>query len=300
MKFTTVGSAIKYYLVIYEQKRTFLGHGSLEAWDEVVYLVLWGLGLPQRLTRKICERKLTALESRKLLLILKKRTEAKIPAAYLTHEAYFAGFKFYVDNRVLIPRSPLGEAILARFQPWLTVSQLRKVRHILDLGTGSGCIAISCAKLFPRAQVDAVDLSIKALHVAAKNVTLHKLQGRVKLFHSDLFTKLSSNKTYDVIIANPPYVGKTEYSNLPTEYYHEPKMALVSGRYGDEIIERILEQAADYLKPQGILIVEVGNSAARILKRYPRWPFMWLEFSAGEGEVFLLTRKELLAARAGA
>lgn len=274
----------------FERKHLYFGHGTDNSWDEAVYLVFHALSLSLYADQEILEKKLTAKEQRAVLKIIETRIKTRVPAAYLTAEAWFAGLPFYVDERVIIPRSPLAELIEERFVPWIKPG---KVAKILDIGTGSGCIAIVCAHAFPKAKMDAVDISSEALEVATINCAKHKVKSRVKLLKSDLFEKLKG-RTYDIIISNPPYVGKAEMKVLPKEYYHEPRQALCAGKDGDEIVARILQDAAKYLSPKGILVVEVGNSAAIIAQRYPHLPFVWLEFACGESEVFMLTREQLL------
>lgn len=270
--------------------RVCFGHGTDNPWDEAVYLILHVLGLSPDVDHKVLKRKLQLEEKRAMLNIINARVKKRIPAAYLTRTAWFMGLPFYVDERVLIPRSPLAELIEKSFIPWV---KPQKVARILDIGTGSGCIAISCAYAFPRAQIDAIDISQAALRVAAINCENHKFQKRIKLLKSDLFAKLQG-ETYDIIISNPPYVGKTEMKSLPKEYLHEPRLALLAGKGGDEIIARIITEAPKHLKPRGILVVEVGNSIALVLKKYKRLPFLWLEFERGDAEIFLITREQLL------
>ena len=233
---------------------------------------------------------LTNQEKQELIAILDRRITKRIPAAYLTKEAYFAGLSFYVDERVLIPRSPVAELIQKRFAPWLDAD---KVVRILDIGTGSGCIAIACAYAFENAKIDAVDISPDALAVAKINCDKHNMTDRVRLVPSDLFSALQG-ETYDVIISNPPYVSSADMQLLPQEYLHEPNGALLAGNEGDEIVEKILHQAPEHLTKDGILIVEVGNSQPVVLQRYPHLPFTWLDFEQGEAEVFLLNAEQLL------
>ena len=288
-KINTINDFIHFAANQFKQNKIYFGHGTDNAWDEAVYLVLSALHLQFDIDQSALKKKLTSYEKKAVLKIINSRIKKRIPAAYLTAEAWFAGLPFYVDKRALIPRSPLAELIEARFIPWINP---KKVRRILDIGTGSGCIAIAAAYAFPHAKIDAIDVSSKALKVAAINCVRHKVTKRVRLLKSDLFAKLKG-QTYDIIISNPPYVGKSEMSSLPKEYYHEPKQALFAGIGGDEIVNRIIKSAAKYLSPKGILVVEVGNSAPLIIKKYPHLPFVWLEFEHGEGEVFLLIKEQL-------
>ncbi len=207
----------------------------------------------------------------------------------MTHEAWFAGLPFYVDERVIIPRSPIAELINKHFEPWL---EPENVMSVLDLCTGSGCIAIACALALPHARIDAVDLSTDALSVAQKNVEKYDLVDRVRLIESDLFQSIPAEK-YDLIISNPPYVSESEWQELPAEYHHEPRLALEAGKEGLDVVSRMLNQAAQHLTENGVLIVEVGNSAMALEKAFPDLPFLWLEFEQGGEGVFLLTAEQL-------
>ncbi len=292
LKLTTLGDVITFAAKEFKRHKIYFGHGTDNAWDEAVYLAQQVLRLPPMFPQEMLKKKLTLGDRQKVLTIIDRRIRERLPAAFLVNEAWFMGLPFYVNKRVLIPRSPLAELIAQRFAPWINV---KKVRRILDIGTGSGCIAIAAAYAFPRAKVDAVDVSTAALKIAALNCQRHGVTKRVRLLKSNLFTKVRG-ETYDIIISNPPYVGKSEMGRLPKEYCHEPKRALLAGPKGDEIINRIIKDAAKYLSPQGILVVEVGNSASLVMRKHPRLPFIWLDFTCGEGEVFLLTREQLLLA----
>ncbi len=267
----------------------FFGHGTDNALDESLALVLHVLHLDHSLPESFLDARLLADEREQVWQILKQRFETHAPAAYLTHEAFFAGLSFYVNENVLVPRSPIAELIEARFAPWL---QDEEALQILDLCTGSGCIGIACARHLPHAQVDLSDISPSALEVAQVNVDRYQLQSRVRLFRSDLFDDLPQRQ-YDLIVSNPPYVSQQEMQDLPDEYTHEPVLGLEAGEDGMDLVARILCQAHAYLKPDGIIIVEVGNSMSHLERRYPQVPFMWLEFSRGGDGVFMLTAEEL-------
>lgn len=267
----------------------YYGHGTDNPLDEAFYLVMTAAGLEfncdeETLDKEIQQDVLLHIES-----LIDKRINQRIPVAYLVNQAWFAGRKFYVDERVLIPRSPFAELITSQFMPWLSFSQ---VTTILDIGTGSACIPIACAYEFPRAQVDAVDIDNDALEVAKRNVKEHGLNERVHLYISDLFEQLE-NKKYDLIISNPPYVGNDEMQSLPEEYLHEPGHALEANDNGLEIVGKILKQASAHLNDEGILAVEVGNSKQLLIERYPNLPFIWLEFEQGGDGVFLINKSEL-------
>jgi ribosomal protein L3 glutamine methyltransferase len=267
----------------------YYGHGTDNAWDEAIALVLHTLHLPHDINPAILDARLLPEERKKLSELINVRIEKKIPVPYLTHEAWFSGLPYYVDDRVLIPRSPIAELIEAQFQPWI---ESFDVHNILDLCTGSGCIAIACAKAFPDAAVDAIDISDDALAVAKINVLRHNVQDQVQLIKSDLFSAIPPKK-YDIIVSNPPYVSTQEMFDLPTEFQHEPALALAAGSHGLDMAIQILKQAHHYLTPHGILIVEVGNSEVALSEQYPQIPFMWLEFQRGGGGVFLLTAEQL-------
>ncbi|MFQ5488955.1 MAG: 50S ribosomal protein L3 N(5)-glutamine methyltransferase [Gammaproteobacteria bacterium] len=268
----------------------FHGHGMEAALDEAAYLALHALGLPPEVPASVYATVLTDEEGQTLRALIRRRIEERLPAAYLTGEAWFCGLQFSIDERVLVPRSPIAELIEQSFSPWLAWNH--EVRHILDLCTGSGCIAIACAHAFPEAEVDAVDISSDALAVAHRNIQRHGLIERVRAIHSDLFHALEG-ECYDIIVSNPPYVAEAEMAQLPREYRHEPELGLVAGDEGLEFVLRILREAPRHLRAGGLLVVEVGASRAALERRLPTVPFNWPDFERGGEGVFLLTAEEL-------
>jgi len=274
-----------------KRARVYFGHGTDNASDEAAALVLHALQLSY--DAPALRRRVTAAQRERVEALLRRRIDERVPLAYLTHESWFAGLPFYVDERVLIPRSAIAELIERRFAPWIAAG---RVRNVLDMGTGSGCIALAAAKAFPRARVDAADIDAAALEVAAINRRRLRLTRRVRLIESDHFTALSGN-SYDIIVSNPPYVGAREMRGLPREYGHEPRLALASGRDGLDSVATILREAGKFLRPQGLLVVEVGNTERLLARAYPKLPFTWLDFERGGGGVFLLTREQLEKAK---
>ena len=272
----------------------YFGHGTDNAWDEALALILPSLYLSMEIPPHLLDARVTEVEREKLYGVIEQRTQQRIPSAYITREAWFAGLPFYVDERVLIPRSPLAEVIHEGFAPWIAPEDVTKV---LDLCTGSGSLAITTALMLPEVVVDAVDIDAGALAVAAINVAKHEVTDQVHLLESDIFAQVEG--LYDVIISNPPYVGEAEYKALPEEYQHEPALALTTPDNGLAVVTQIIAQAADYLAPHGILLVEVGNSEAEVCARYPDLPLTWLDFAEGGSGVFLLTAEELRQHRLG-
>lgn len=273
----------------FENTDLYFGHGTDNAYDEAAFLVLHSLGLPFDEYDEKLDQPVQAEQKRQILELVNERISTRKPTAYLLGEAWFAGLPFYVNEHVLVPRSPFAELIAEQFSPWC---ESEKIKTILDIGTGSGCIAIASAFAFPDAKVDAIDISDDALLVASKNVERYELQDRVALIRSDLFQELADKK-YDLIIANPPYVDDEDMAALPAEYKHEPALGLYAGKDGLDIVRRILNEAADRLTENGVLVVEVGNSQQALSEQYQDAPFMWLEFEHGGEGVFLLTREEL-------
>ena len=269
----------------------FFGHGTDNAVDEAAFLVLHALGLPPDAADDVLDMPLDAARCASAENLLALRMERRCPAAYLTQRMWFAGHEFYVDERVLVPRSPLAELINTRFAPWL---RAERVTRILDIGTGSGCIALACALAFPAAAVDATDLSLDALAVAAINRARHGLDNRVRLIEANLFPVDGAH--YDLIVSNPPYVPASRMHELPQEYLKEPAMALVAGDEGFACVDGILAGAAGMLAPHGVLVVEVGEIAAAIDQRYSHLPLTWIEFEHGGEGVFVISREDLITA----
>ena len=273
--------------------KVFFGHGTSGALDDAAALVLHAAQMAHDSTPAMLARRASAAVQKRAEELVSRRIDERIPAVYLTGQTWFAGLPLFVDPRVLIPRSPLAELIERQFTPWIDPTG---VTRVVDIGTGSGCIAIACAKAFPRAKVDAVDISDDAMDVARINVRRHRLGRRVRVVKSDHFRALGI-ATYDIIVANPPYVGAREMRTLPPEYRHEPRMALAAGPSGLDSVRVILREAAKHIRPRGILVVEVGNTEGAVQRAYRNLPFTWLDFERGGGGVFLLTAEQLTGAR---
>jgi ribosomal protein L3 glutamine methyltransferase len=289
----TIRDMVRWAVSRFNEAGLFYGHGSDTAWDEAVTLVLRSLYLPHDINPTVLDARLTSTERTHLQRLIHRRVDDRIPVAYLIQEAWFAGLPYFVDERVLIPRSPIAEMIENEFSPWLQLAT-EEVQNILDLCTGSGCIAIACAKAFPDAIVDASDISTDALTVAKMNVLRHGVEDQVNLLQSNLFDDMPKKK-YDIIVSNPPYVDAEDMASLPNEYRHEPALALEAGPKGLDFAIRIMRMAPEYLTPEGVLIVEVGNSEYALADAFPEIPFMWIEFQRGGGGVFLLTAQQLKA-----
>ncbi|MDD5180432.1 MAG: 50S ribosomal protein L3 N(5)-glutamine methyltransferase [Gallionellaceae bacterium] len=286
----TVRDCLRFGVSRFNEAKIFFGHGSDNAYDEAAYLILHTLHLPLDRLDPFLDATLTQTELYEVLNIIEKRVEHRTPAAYLTHEAWLGDLRFYVDERVIVPRSFIAELLREQLAPW--VDNPEDVTHVLDLCTGSGCLAILAALAFPNAEVDAADLSADALAVAQRNITDYALEDRVHLLESDLFAKLGGRQ-YNIIISNPPYVAASAMAALPQEYRHEPQLALGSGADGLDATRKILQQAAAHLTPGGILIVEIGHNLAALEAAYPDLPFTWLDVAAGDEFVFLLRREDL-------
>jgi ribosomal protein L3 glutamine methyltransferase len=292
----TVAALLEHSARRHARARLHFGHGTDNARDEAAALIWHALRLPRQAPARRFRRAVSAAALARLEALLARRIGERIPAVYLTQRCWFAGLALHVDARVLIPRSPIAELIERRFAPWIEPA---RVRRVLDLGTGSGCIAIACARAFPRARVDASDLSPAALEVARLNIRRYRLQRRVQARESDHFAALGARR-YDIIVSNPPYVGRGELAGLPREYRHEPRLALAAGADGLDAVRIILRDAGAHLNPGGILVVEVGNAEAAVQRAFPRLPFTWLCFERGGGGVFLLRREQLVAGAEGA
>ena len=274
---------------VFNRADIYYGHGYDNAWDESLQLVLGGLQLPLDLPTELFQSRLTPSEKETLVQLVLARIQQRVPVAYLTNSAWFCGHEFYVDERTIIPRSPISALIQDRFEGLLDAVPQR----ILDLCTGSGCIAIACAYAFPEAEVDAVDLSFDALNVAEINIERHQLAHRVFPIQSDLFANRAGQK-YDLIVTNPPYVDEEDLAEMPEEFHFEPEPALGSGMDGLDITKQILKQAPNYLTENGLLVCEVGNSMVSLIEQYPEIPFEWVELKNGGLGVFALRYKELV------
>lgn len=284
----TVRDWLRFALSRFHEAGLHFGHGSADAFDEAAYLILHALHLPPERLEPFLDARLLPDEVERVADIIERRIAQRLPAAYLTHEAWLQGFRFYVDDRVIVPRSFLAPLLLEQFQPWLSGD----VGDALDLCTGSGCLAILLAQAFPEARIDAVDLSPDALAVARRNVADYGLEHRVHLFEGDLFAPLGE-RTYDLIVANPPYVDAASVAALPPEYRHEPALALGSGHDGLDVTRAILRDAARHLNPGGLLAVEIGHNRATLEAAFPHLAFDWPEVEDGEDTIFLLAREGL-------
>ncbi|HKI63357.1 MAG TPA: 50S ribosomal protein L3 N(5)-glutamine methyltransferase [Burkholderiales bacterium] len=286
----TVGGLFRDAVRRLEHSALHYGHGTHNARDDAAYLILHTLDLPLDDLRPHLKRIVTPLEQRHISALIERRIREKIPVAYLTHEAWLGDYRFYVDQRVIIPRSFIAELARERFQPWIR----RKVRGALDLCTGSGCLAVLLAKTFPQAKVDAADVSPGALAVARRNVARYRLGRRIRLVRSDLFSALKGRR-YDLIVCNPPYVKAASMRALPPEHRHEPVLALAGGADGLSLVRQILAQSAGHLRPGGSLVCEIGHNRRELERAYPSVPFAWPETSIGPGHVFALERAALVA-----
>jgi len=290
----TLRDWLRYAVSRFGEAALAFGHGTTNAYDEAAYLLLHALHLPLDRLDPFLDARLTQAERAKVALLLERRIDRRVPAAYLTQEAWLGDFRFFVDERVLIPRSFIAELLPDGIAPY--VGPAEEVACALDLGTGSGCLAILLAHAYPAVDVDAVDVSTDALTVAQRNVADYGLADRINLIRSDLFANLSG-KSYDLIISNPPYVTTVAMGNLPAEYRHEPRLALAGGEDGLDAVRTILDAAPRFLNPRGTLVVEVGHNRAGVELAFPRMPFVWLETAASSDSVFLLKRDDLVGTR---
>lgn len=289
----TIRDLLRLAISRFTEAGLFYGHGTDNAWDEAAYLIAHSLNLPLTHFDQFLDARLLPAETAKVLSLLQQRVEKKCPAAYLTHEAWLGEFRFYVDQRVIVPRSFIAELMPESLEPWIEYPEL--VHRALDLCTGSGCLAILMAHHYPDAEIDAIDLSEDALAVAQRNVKDYRLEDRITLIQSDLLSAVQ-DKQYDLIISNPPYVDAPSVAELPEEYLKEPEMALGSGEDGLDATRVIIESASQHLTEFGILVVEIGHNRDVLELQYPNLEFIWLETSGGDGFVFLLTRQALIEA----
>ena len=285
----TLGDWLRFAVTRFTEAGLSFGHGTTNARDEAAYLILHTLKLPLDRLDPFLDKTLSAEETEAVSRVLRLRIEQRVPAAYLTHEAWLGDYRFYVDERVIVPRSYVAELLRDELSPW--VQDPESVGAALDLCTGSGCLAILLALTFPNAKVDATELSSDALDVAGKNVSDYGLEDRIRLIHGDLFAGLPG--PYQLIVSNPPYVNAESMAALPPEHRAEPQVALAGGKDGLDIVRRILSGAGALLDEDGLLVVEVGHNRESLERAFPRLPFIWLEASGGDGFVFLLTRSQL-------
>ncbi len=287
---STVGDLLRFAVSRFNQAELFFGHGTTNAYDEAAYLILHTLHLPLDRLDPFLDARLLPQEVEQVVNILRRRVEERLPAPYLTHEAWLGEFRFYVDERVIVPRSFIAELLREQLEPW--VEDPEAIAGGLDMCTGSGCLAILMAHTFPNALIDAVDLSSDALDVARRNVADYGLEGQVRLIQSDLFSALQGRR-YDLIVSNPPYVNAPSMETLPGEYRREPVGALASGEDGLDHVRVILREAPAHLNENGLLVVEIGHNRDALEEAFPDLQFAWLETSAGDEHIFLLSREQL-------
>lgn len=287
----TLRDFVRWALTNFNRNHLYYGHGTDNAWDEALHLVLGSLHLPWDTDERLLDARLTQLEREQLISLIKQRCETRTPLPYLLGESWFAGLPFKVDPRVLIPRSPIAELILNCFEPWFDETQ--PPAKILDLCTGSGCIGIACAYAFPTAEVVLSDISQDALDVAKENISRHHLDLRVTALASNLFLGLGIEDKFDLIVSNPPYVDAQDLAAMPEEYHQEPELALVAGDDGLDLVKVILANARQHLNDGGLLVVEVGNSETHLEALFPQVPFLWVEFEVEARGVFVLTAAQL-------
>jgi ribosomal protein L3 glutamine methyltransferase len=289
--FATLRDVLRFATTRFNGAGLFFGHGSSNAFDEAAYLLLHTLKLPLDRLDPFLDARLLPDEVDALLKVVERRAVERVPAAYITQEAWLGAYRFYVDERTIVPRSFIAELIPEQFAPW--VSDPEEVTSVLELCTGSGCLAVLLADTFQHAHVDALDLSADALEVARRNVADYEMQERITLLQSDLYDALPDTQRYDLIITNPPYVNAGSMAKLPPEYKREPQMALAGGTDGMDLVRRIVDGARSRLKPGGILVVEIGNERDHAEAAFPDLELTWLSTSAGDDMVFLLTAEQL-------
>jgi ribosomal protein L3 glutamine methyltransferase len=290
--FSTVRDLLRYATTCFNTAGLFFGHGNSNAFDEAAYLILHTLKLPLDKLDPFMDARLLPEEVAAVLKVIERRTVERVPAAYITREAWLGSYRFYVDERVIVPRSFIAELIPDRFSPW--IEDAETVSSILELCTGSGCLPIMLADAFPNAVVDTADISPDALEVARRNVEEYELQERINLIESDLYANVP-RKRYDMIVTNPPYVNAGSMGKLPKEYLHEPQIALAGGDDGMDLVRRIVAGAAERLTDHGILVVEIGNERAFTEAAFPNLELTWMTTSAGDDMVFLVTAEQLKA-----
>jgi ribosomal protein L3 glutamine methyltransferase len=288
--FTTIRDLLRYAVTRFNTAKLFFGHGSINAFDEAAYLILHTLQLPLDKLEPFYDARLLPDETAAVLNVIERRATERVPAAYLTNEAWLGDYRFYVDERVIVPRSFIAELIPDHFSPW--VDDPEAVENVLELCTGSGCLPIMLADAFPNAQVDAVDISPDALAVAQRNVDEYGLGDRITLIESDLYAKVPKKK-YDLIVTNPPYVNSSSMGKLPQEYLREPQIALAGGKDGMDLVRKIVAGAAERLTSNGVLVVEIGNERKFAEAAFADLELTWLSTSAGDDAVFLLTADQL-------
>ncbi|MBO4120374.1 50S ribosomal protein L3 N(5)-glutamine methyltransferase [Cupriavidus gilardii] len=291
---STVRDLLRLAVSRFTQAGLSFGHGTDNAYDEAVYLILHTLHLPLDTLDPFLDARLLPEEIDAVMEVIRRRVDERVPAAYITHEAYMHGQRFYVDERVIVPRSFIGELLQDGLDPW--VGDIDAIGPVLELCTGSGCLPILAAQAWPHATIDAVDISADALEVARRNVADYGLEDRIRLYHGDLYAPLPAGATYDVIFSNPPYVNEGAMQRLPAEYLAEPRIALAGGDDGMDVVRRIVAGARARLNPGGVLVVEIGNEFDNVQAAFPDLELIWLTVSAGEEQVFLLTYEALEAA----
>ncbi|MDP4836331.1 MAG: 50S ribosomal protein L3 N(5)-glutamine methyltransferase [Burkholderiales bacterium] len=286
-----VRDLIRYAVSRFNEHKLFFGHGSDNAWDEAVYLVLHALHLPPDQLEPFMDARVLPSEREKALGLIDLRCEHRLPAPYLTHEAWLQGYAFHVDQRVIVPRSPIAELLMNQLNPW--IADPYEITGILDLCTGSGCLAIIAAHQFPEAFVDATDISKDALDVALINVEQHGLKDRLNLHHGSLYDPLPVSAQYDLILSNPPYVNSASMQKLPPEYRHEPSLALAGGDDGMDVVRTIIEQAPAHLRDDGFLLIEIGHERPFFEAAFPELEPVWLDTAEASDQILLLTKEQL-------